>query len=282
MQYPYINYIKALLIRGYRSEAIADRLRAFRFAPPEDLEIDQIGDELLSNFSVDQLQHIQPGPNYNLNKFLEVSESTLKKLGIPEIIPRLKGQKSPAWDEALLIMSDADIRVIVMCMSVQGCNVDEILKTIDDRTGLVISPEGLLYFFKYFWNIANMTKLELFHFLSTGITSKHKGLILKAFHKRDGEVKWKIGRQSATSFENILTTIMNEAFIKFQNEIDSDNVDNINKVQQWANLAMRAAEKLQENASDSSEDILATLELKLKHTAQDDIKTQDEQDIDVI
>ncbi len=282
MQYPYINYIRALLIRGYRSEAIADRLRAFRFAPPEDLEIDQMGDELFSHFSIEQLQNINPGPNYNLNKFLEESESVLNKLGIPEIIPRLKGQKVPAWDEAILIMSDADIRVIVMCMSVQGSSPDEILKTIDERTGLGLSIEGLLYFFKYFWNIANMSKLELFHFLSTGITSKHKSLILKAFHKRDGEVKWKIGRQNAASFENILTTIMNEAFIKFQSEVDSDNVDNINRVQQWANLAMRAAEKLKENSTDSSDDILATLELKLKHTGQDDIKTAEEQDLKIV
>ena len=118
-----------------------------------------------------------------------------------------------------------------------------------------------------------MSKLELYHFLATGLTMKHRNLVMDAFHHNDSEVQWRITGKSIITLEEVLTTVMNEAFIKFKASADSDDVDNVARVQQWANLAIKAAEKLSDVARNDAPNMVASLELQLKKLTQDDIKT---------
>ena len=273
MKYPYINYIKALLLKGHRPSVINERLRAFRLVPPDESEIEEIRDKLFSGFTAKQLKYIEIGPSYDFKKFLKLAEEPLSKLHFEEILSVLSGNRNTAWEEALFIMTDPDIRIIVMCMSVQNKNPDEIGQAITNKTRIQVSEEGILYFYKYFWNITEMSKLELYHFLATGLTMKHRNLVMDAFHHNDSEVQWRISGKSVITLEEVLTTVMNEAFIKFKASADSDDVDNVARVQQWANLAIKAAEKLSDVARNDAPNMVASLELQLKKLTQDDIKT---------
>lgn len=279
MKYPYLNYIKGLILRGYQSSAIMDRLKAFRFNPPDELEIEQIREDLLSHFKESELKYIAPGPNFSLSTFVSSAQATLDSLELNEIVKVLTGNKSPEWDEAMLIITDPEIRIPVMCLSIQKEDISEIIRIVEEKTGLTLTNDGMNLFFKYFWKIDDMSKLELYHFLSTGILSKHKALMLKAFHKRDGEVDWKIRGKNSTSMENILVTVMNECFVKFKNEIDSDDAESINKVQKWADMAVKAAEKLNISKGEDSSDIIAQLEVNLKTLASTDIQSIDNADM---
>lgn len=273
MKYPYTNYIKALLLKGHRPSVINERLRAFRLVPPDESEIEEIREQLFSGFTAKQLKCIEIGPSYDFKKFMKLAEEPLKKLHFEEILSVLEGNRNTAWEEALFIMTDPDIRIIVMCMSVQKKDLAEIISAIENKTRIQVSEDGILYFYKYFWNIMDMSKLELYHFLATGLTMKHRNLVMDAFHHNDGEVQWRINGKSIITLEEVLTTVMNEAFIKFKASADSDDIDNVSRVQQWANLAIKAAEKLSDVARNDAPDMVASLELQLKKMTQDDIKT---------
>lgn len=273
MKYPYTNYIKALLLKGHRPSVICERLRAFRLAPPDESEIEQIREQLFTGFTAKQLKCLEIGPSYDFHKFLKLAEEPLKKLHFEEILSVLSGNRNTAWEEALFIMTDPDIRIIVMCMSVQNKPIEDIAAAITAKTRIQVSEDGILYFYKYFWNIMDMSKLELYHFLATGLTMKHRNLVMDAFHHNDGEVQWRISGKSVLTLEEVLTTVMNEAFIKFKASADSDDVDNVARVQQWANLAIKAAEKLSDVARNDAPNMVASLELQLKKMTQDDIKT---------
>lgn len=281
MKYPYIKYMQALLLKGHKTSTVSDRLRALKINPPDDFDIDSVREDLFSIFSDEEMLHLQPGPHYSFETFISECKDKVASIGIDELIPVLTGNRNPFWEDAILIMTDPDIRIIVMALSILGKPSSEILQKVEEQTNIHLPPESLVYFMKYFWNITNMTKLELYHFISTGLSLKHRDLLIDAFHKKEAGLKWRVSGESVLTLEDILKSVMNESFIKFKSCVASDDVDNVSRTQQWASLSIKAAEKLKVIASESAPEVAADLEFKLKKITQDDIVTEDNIEGDV-
>ena len=80
-----------------------------------------------------------------------------------DIVPVLKGERLPAWEDALLIATYPELKMLITCLSVYEHPKDLILEEANNAYHFDITEEGLNMFLNYFWNIAEMTKLELYH-----------------------------------------------------------------------------------------------------------------------
>ena len=271
MRYPYDRYIKSLLLKGYSVATIGDRLRAFKLTPPSEAEMDKIRDSILVKLPEESLEYARPGIKYDFDKFLQLAGDSLKDLDIDELIDVMKGNKSQHWNEALLIMTDLDARILVECMHIYGKEDKEILKDLKARYRARVSQEGLRLFYKYFWDIEGMSQLEIYNYIGSCTHRRHRSLLLSSYRQREKEVSWKLTGQNALTLEEILTTVMNESFEKFKNSVSGEDSESINKTLQWANMAIKAAERLEDITGKATPAIAADLELRLAKIKQTDI-----------
>ena len=281
MLYPYEYYLRALIIKGHGTESIMDRIKTLKLTPPDAMDIETKREELFNLLPEDSIVCITPGVKYSFEKFLQKAKKQLPLLEIDEVITVLDGKRDPEWEDTLLIMTDPALRVLATCMSVYGNSDEEIMDMMFSRHRITVSQRSFDMFKKYFWNIGRLTKLELFHYVSSLESIKHKELLIDAFHKRDLNLKWKISGENILTLENILEEVMNEAFTKFKASVGSDDTDNVQKVMKWAELAIKSAEKYKNITRKDSENIVKTLEFKLKKMSQADITNKDNVDGDV-
>ena len=282
MRYPYDRYMKALLLKGYSVTTISDRLRAFKLTPPTEAEMDKLRDSLLVNLPEESLEYARPGVKYDFEKFLQLAGDSLKSLDIDEMIDVMRGNKIPHWNEALLIMTDMDARILVECMYVYGKEDKEILKAVKDRYRARVSLEGLQLFYKYFWDLEGMSQLEIYNYIGSCTHRRHRSLLVSSYRQREKETSWKLSGQNTLTLEDILTTVMNESFEKFKTSVAGEDTESMNKTLQWANMAMRAAEKLEDITGKATPAVAADLELRLAKIKQTDIPEMSKLKEDII
>jgi len=282
MLYPFENYLKALLVKGHGTNSVMERIKSLKLTPPDEDEIEAKREEIFALLPDDALIFITPGPKYNFSMFMEKAKNSLSLLGIDEMLPIIGGKRDIDWEDALMVMVDAITRAATMSCIVRGHSDEEIMEMLSIKQGMKISTRGLELFKKYFWNIQCLTRLELFHYISTIGHNKLKELLVDAFHHRDNNLKWKISRVNSLTLEEILAEVMNEAFSKFKNGVGSDDTDNVNKIIKWAELAIKAAEKHKTITNKDASNLVATLQFKLRKMSQEDIPTADETPDEVV
>ena len=75
---------------------------------------------------------------------------------------------------------------------------------------------------------------------------------------------------------------MNESFEKFKTSVAGEDTESMNKTLQWANMAMRAAEKLEDITGKATPAVAADLELRLAKIKQTDIPEMSKLEEDII
>lgn len=278
MRYPYENYIKALACKGHDELSISERLRTLKLIPPTELEIARISNSVLDTVPQDVRELIEHGARYDLDEFITKASQQLMAAELDDIIPVLREKRIPQWEEALLIMTDPELRMYVMCLTICQTLEEDILEGIKKRFREDVSELGLFMFKKYFWDIADMSRLELYHFISSCSIQKHRQLLMNAFRHHEKELKWQLEGESLLTLEDILQNVMHESFYKFKNLVTSEEIDNVTRTQQWANLAIKAAEKLETMKTSGSDNIISLLEFNLSKVAQSDIPLADKSD----
>lgn len=276
MLYPYENYLKSLIIKGLGNQRIIERLKALKLTPPSDDEIEDKRVDIFDSIPDKYLIYISPGIKYDFKVFMAKAKKSLKFLDIDEILPVLGGKRDLDWEDALLLMTDNELQALVSVALIDEQSDEEILNLLERRHRARISDKGLNLFKKYFWNIDKLSKLEKYHYISTVEHYKVRGLLLDAFHKKDARVKWKLTGENILTLEDILSEVMNESFHKFKAAIASEEVDNVQKVAKWADLAIKAAEKYKNVTNKQSGDAIASLQFKLKKISQADIQDPDD------
>jgi len=282
MMYPFENYLKALLIKGYGNETISDRIRALRLTVPSHDELDDKRSSVLENVPDYALIYITPGPKYNFDEFLKGAASAVSFLNIDEMIPVLAGKRDPEWEDSLLILTDSTLHPLVMSAMLYGSTDQEVVDLLFTKHRMVLTLRSIALFRKYFWNVDVVTKLELYHYISRVVSPRNRCLFLDAFHKRDTQVKWKLTGENILKLEDVLAEVMNEAFLKFKASLSNEDSESTNKVIRWAELAMKAAEKYKSATSSQSTNAVEALKFQLEKISQGDIKSPDKFDGDVM
>lgn len=282
MLYPYENYLKALIIKGLGNAPILERFQSLRLTPPDEAELDDKREDILRAIPDDAIVYITPGDRYNFNLFLEKAKSHVDCLDISEAVPLLSGKRDKDWEDALFLIADPVTSPLIMSSMVYGNSDEEVLALLESKHHFAMSLRTISLFRKYFWNTQVLTKLELYHYISRMSAPKTRCMLMDAFHKKDTQLKWRLTGENLLTLEEILTEVMNEAFIKFKSSVTNDDTDSVNKVIRWAELAMKAAEKYKAVTNKHSENLVATLEFQLKKMSQADIKPSDKFDGDVM
>ena len=122
---------------------------------------------MLDTIPQDVRELIEHGARYDLDEFITKASQQLMAAELDDIIPVLREKRIPQWEEALLIMTDPELRMYVMCLTICQTLEEDILEGIKKRFREDVSELGLFMFKKYFWDIADMSRLELYHFISS-------------------------------------------------------------------------------------------------------------------
>jgi hypothetical protein len=261
------------LLRGHDNNEINYRLRAVRLAAPSDDELNDKREELYELFPEKYLINILPGPKYDLPKFIKANKKRVAALGIDELIKVMLGTRNKHWEDAMLLITDKAYRMPVKSMLLSGQDCHDVLKTLNSTFQLDVDLEALELFKKYFWDVVRMTKLEVYHYISTIEGAGPRQDLLDAFHKKTEKVRWKVTGESMVTFDKILTTIMTEAFEKFKSYIAQEDGESMTKTIKWADLAIKAAEKHSKLASKDNTDAIEELRFSLEKLSQDEIKS---------
>jgi len=283
MIYPYEHYLTLLIVRGFDNVTIGRKLKSLCGFSPLDTEITEKKEEVLGLLPKALVGQITLGSNNQ--KYIPAIEKNLECLGvldIAEATPVLLQKRVPAWDEALYIISDAEVRVAIQSLLVYDMQLAEILEVMNTRYSARITLEGLQMYTKYFWNVSRMSRLELFHFITNMDSSKSRVALLEAFHRKKDVVQWKYIGENVLTFEAILKEVMNEAFIKFRTSVKEGSPDDFGKVSQWAGLAMRAAEKYDKLFKKADVNLLEQLQYELEKRSQSTIPMKDTVDGEVL
>lgn len=283
MIYPYENYLNLLVVRGFDNATIYKKIRSMCSLPPTEAEIAEKKGEVLGLLPGPLVAQLALGPNHHeYTKVMTKYAASLAAIDSEDVAPVLTQKRLPAWDEALYIISDPEVKLATQCLTLFEFPVESVLEILNNKYSAKLSLDGLKMYLKYFWNTSRMSKLELFHFISNMESSKARTSLLEAFHKRTDVIKWKYIGESVLTFENILKEVMNEAFMKFRSSIKESTPDDIAKVSQWASLAMRAAEKYDKLFKKADINILEQLQFELEKRSQSTVPLKDKIDGDVL
>lgn len=275
MIYPYENYLKLLLLKGYTNDIIQKRLKSFCMMPPDVTEIDAKRAEVFDLLPKEVVTHIYPPSRANYESLIEKHEKSLKVLDIDELVPLLKGAGDPDWESALCIMADRPTRIAVQVACLYGMTPDAVHSLMTGRYGCRVSPRGINLLVKYLWNIPRMSPLEIHNYISNHPSSKDRVVLSDAYYKRDDSIKWKYLGENVITLEKVLKEVMNEAFNKFKSSAQVDTNDNVHVTAKWADLAIKAAEKFDKISKKSGADLLTELKFDLEKKKQSDVPTKD-------
>lgn len=276
MIYPYENYLKLLMVRGYSDPIIANKIRALKLIPPTDVELETKREELNGQIP-DKCKPYMDPENFKVKSFMEVLKNAGVSLGIEDMIPNLEGKKDDAWETALLIMVDLDARIIVQSLSLFGYTNRDIIGNLKNRIGLEVTVESLNLFYKYFWNLKGLSKLELYHYIATCSIAKHRELLMDAYHKKAQRIKWHMTGTNILTLEGVLEDVLNTSYEKYKACSDGeDTAANDNRTISWANMAVTAAEKLKNAVTSANEVAMNDVQFELQQLRQEDIIRQED------
>lgn len=281
MIYPYELYLRAMLLRGYDNLTVTNRLRAVRLAPPSEDELDSKREEILDLLPDAALTLLTPGPRADFNAFMKKYGKKVSALGIDDILDVLQGQRNKCWEDALLLIADVEYRLPIMTMLLYGDTTAEIADYLENKHKLEVTLESVEMFKAYFWDTGKMTKLEIYSYISMVDGPKVREALLDAFHKKTSKLRWKISGENMLTLEDILATVMNEAFEKFKSSVIHDDDNAVMKTVKWADLAIKAAEKFAKLSQKDAASAIAELQFKLNKISQKDIKEKDDFDGEV-
>jgi hypothetical protein len=282
MLYPFENYVKVLLLKGYDNTSILKKTKAFGFVPLTDDEIDDRRNDLFGLLPPEVVQHIYPPDRANYQTLITKFSKELGLLNIDEVIPVLQGSRNKEWDEAINAVLDSEIRVPLQALILFKMPLEDIQSNMERKHGWAMSMAGLEMFIKYFWNIRAMTKLEVFNYISVIENGKIRSTFLDSYHRKEEKVRWKFTGENLLNYEKVLQSVMNESFQRFQSSLKDESTESVTVIGKWADLAMKAGEKFDKMFKKESTDSLNNLVFELKKKSQQDIATKEDVDGEIL
>ena len=276
MRYPYEKYIEFLFIKGYSDVTIANRVRALKLIPPKEKELEEKREIFISNLP-QACQDLLAPENYNIKNFFAQLKKNKVTIGLEKLEDVYHGKRVPDWDDALLLMVDMDARIIVQTLSLFGYSDDDILKHLRERINIDVSNEALQLFYDMFWDIKNLSKLEVYHYIATCSIVKHRVLLTDAYHKKAHRVKWHMTGKNILTLEGVLEDVLNTSYEKYKSCSDGeDTAANDARTISWANMAVNAAEKLKNAVAAANETVIGEVQFELEQMKQEDIFKQED------
>lgn len=227
MQYPHLNYIKYLIVDSHGIDTVPARLVLIELPTPPALHLREIFDELVKGMPEGLRgcmtkacpDHISTHSNFwQWAKNAELHELFL---ALPHVRDAAKAspEESAAVAQVLALAKFRSARIIVESMLFHNQERESICMDLVAKFGINLDPATMPIYEKYFWNIADIPRIELLEYMTQPAVNDYGRNLAKCVQYNLARTRWELGLDPKVNVADLAEGIIADAFFAYKETI---------------------------------------------------------------
>lgn len=279
LKIPHKGYVFLSILRGLSNAEISRRLDRYCLPIIPEMSLQNLRKELNSRLNAKTKLKSKPMADRDIKRLIKLNTSLLEEIGLDNISGVLLGDRVKLWEDALLLVTDLKLNFKLRTMITLGLSETEMASYLFKEAKAVTKLETIKLAIKLFWDISDLTDLEVYTAIVSISNKKLRAYLLDAIRKNSRRVKWEVLGEKVLSFEDITTIIMHDAFFQYKEMMERNTLGDRLKALKWADEAMKAGEKLSKITSSRDTNAIEELIFDIQKESQNSIPTIGDRDV---